>query len=62
MITSKCLKGYLNLSLRMLREFSGDTALEVTGLLNTDEKYLKAEEILKTNPTEQEFLETVREL
>lgn len=62
MITSKCLKGYSNLILRMLREFSGDTALEVTGLLNTDEKYLKAEEIPKTNPTEQEFLEAVRKL
>lgn len=62
MITSKCLKGYSNLILRMLDEFSDDTTVEVTGLLNTDEKYLKAEEILKTNPTEQEFLEAVRKL
>ena len=62
MITSKCLKGYSNLILKMLAEFSGDTAVEVTDLLDTDEKYLKAEEILKTNPTEQEFLEQIRNL
>ncbi len=46
----------------MLDEFSGDTAVEVTDLLDTDEKYLKAEEILKTNPTEEEFLRQIREL
>ena len=62
MITSKCLKGYLNLSLKMLDEFSEDTAIAVTDLLDTDEKYLKAEEILKTNPTEQEFLKQIQEL
>lgn len=62
MITSKCLKGYLKLSLKMLDEFSDDTAVEVTDLLDTDEKYLRAEEILKMNPTEQEFLEQIRSL
>lgn len=62
MITSKCLKGYSDLILKMLDEFSGDTAVEVTDLLDTDEKYLKAEEILKTNPTKEEFLRRIREM
>ena len=62
MITSKCLKGYSNLILKMLDEFSEDTAVKATNLLDTDEKYLKAEEILKTNPTEQEFLKQIESL
>lgn len=62
MITSKCLKGYLDLILKMLDTFSGDITAEATDLINTDEKYLKAEELFNSNITEEEFIKAVRQL
>lgn len=62
MITSRCLKGYSELILKMLDTFSGDTTVEATSLINTDEKYLKAEELFHSNMTEEEFIEAVRSL
>ncbi len=62
MITSKCLKGFSNLILKMLDTYSGDITVEATDIIDTDEKYLEAEKLFNSNMTEANFIEAVRRL
>ena len=56
MIAKKYLRNYSEIILNSLDTYSIDTTLKVSDMLISDEVLLKIEEILKSNPTEQEFL------
>ena len=47
---------------KCVRNYSQDTTMELEDAMDSYQKIEQAEEILKTNPTEEEFLRQIREL
>ena len=62
MITSKYMNLYADLALKVLHTYSPDTIIEANDFMSSDEAVLKVEQILSTNPTEDELLEKIPEL
>jgi hypothetical protein len=62
MITSKTSKLYCELASRILHKYSPNTIIKANSLMSSDEAVLKMEQILSTNPTEQEFLEKMEKM
>ena len=62
MITGNTFAKYFQTVLRILRTYSEDTTLELIDFMSSDEAVLKMEQILSTNPTEDEFLKKIPEL
>ena len=47
---------------KCVRNYSQDTTMELEDAMDSYQKIEQAEEILKTNPTEEEFLRQIREM
>ena len=62
MITGNMYKQYFQTVLKILPMYSYDTTLKLIGFMSSDEAVLKVEQILSTNPTEDELLEKIPEL
>ena len=62
MITGNMFKRYVDISCKILHIYSHDTIIEILDFMSSDEAVLKMEEILSTNPTEDELLEKIPEL
>ena len=62
MITSKYMNLYSDLALKVLHTYSPGTIIEANDFMSSDEAVLKVEQILSTNPTEDELLEKIPEL
>ncbi len=52
----------LDVMLKIIRSYSENTAEKATDIINTEQRLIKVEQILKTNPTEQEFLNELNKL
>lgn len=62
MITGNMYKQYFQTVLKILPMYSYDTTRKLIGFMSSDEAVLKVEQILSTNPTEDELLEKIPEL
>ena len=62
MITGNMYEQYFQTVLKILPMYSYDTTLKLIGFMSSDEAVLKVEQILSTNPTEDELLEKIPEL
>jgi|GEM_PF-890244 len=62
MITGNMYEQYFQTVLKILPMYSHDTTRKLIGFMSSDEAVLKVEQILSTNPTEDELLEKIPEL
>lgn len=62
MITGNMFKRYVDVSCKILHIYSYDTIIEILDFMSSDEAVLKMEQILSTNPTEDELLKKIPEL
>ena len=56
MIAKKYLRNYSEIILKCLDIYSDSTTSKVSDILTSEQNLLKMENILQTNPTEQEFI------
>lgn len=62
MITNDMFDKYSNLTLKILPMYSPNTIITLLNLMSSDEAVLKMEQILSTNPSEEEVLEKIQEV
>lgn len=62
MITNKTFELYTNISCEILHMYSLNTIIILLELMSSDEAVLKMEQILSTNPSEEEVLEKIQEV
>ena len=62
MLNRKYLKNYSNVMLKSLDMYSDDTTLKLEDSITSEEILLKIEQILSTNPTEQQLLQKLDKL
>ncbi|WP_294798318.1 hypothetical protein [uncultured Eubacterium sp.] len=62
MITEKCMNLYSELALKVLHTYSPNTTIVLTDIMSSDEAVLKMEQILSTNPSEEEVLKKIQEV
>ena len=61
MITNKTFELYTNISCEILHMYSLNTIIILLDLMSSDEAVLKMEQILSTNPSEEEVLKKIQE-
>lgn len=62
MITNKTFELYTNISCEILHMYSLNTIIILLDLMSSDEAVLKMEQILSTNPSEEEVLKKIQEV
>lgn len=62
MITNKTFELYTNISCEILHMYSLNTIIILFDLMSSDEAVLKMEQILSTNPSEEEVLKKIQEV
>ncbi len=61
MLSRKYLKNYSNVMLKSLDMYSEDTILKLEDSITSEERLLKIEQFMTTNPTEKELLEMLEQ-
>lgn len=62
MITNKMFERYYQVSSKILHTYSPTATIKSLEIMSCDESVLKIESILKTNPTEEEFLQQIEHI
>ena len=62
MVTGKTFDKYFQIVMRILRTYSEDATLELIDFMSTDEAVLQMEQILSTDPSEQDLLNKIHRL